>query len=152
MFCLQMQLLCRSSLSAGQTAISAAQKQEEEVLEQAVLERREQFGPPANLFSEPLTEAFSFRPRQSQQSLSQQQSQASPIGFQPRTSIATPQRDTGMHRAMHVPGGSQSQRRGQPMEQGASKSNQNLQMSNQAQNAAPAGFVHFGVEPNGPTE
>lgn len=148
-----MQLVCRSSLSAGQTALTAAQKEEEDVLQKAVQERREQFGPPANLYSEPVTPAFNFRPRQSQQSSSQQQSQPNPLSFQPRTNIPAPQADPGMHPAMYRQEG--SQKRGQAEEQGASNSNQFLQqgqVSHQTQNTAPAGFIHFGVEPKGPAE
>ncbi|KAL3153323.1 hypothetical protein ABBQ38_011667 [Trebouxia sp. C0009 RCD-2024] len=145
--------LAGSSLSAGQTALTAAQKEEEDVLQKAVQERREQFGPPANLYSEPVTPAFNFRPRQSQQSSSQQQSQPNPLSFQPRTNIPAPQADPGMHPAMYRQEG--SQKRGQAEEQGASNSNQFLQqgqVSHQTQNTAPAGFIHFGVEPKGPAE
>ena len=149
----QMQLVCRSSLSVGHTALTAAQKEEEDVLQKAVQERRDQFGPPANLYSEPVTQAFNFRPRQSQQSASQQPSQPSPLSLQPRNYVKPPQTDTGMHQAMYRQQG--SQRRGQAEEQGASSSTQNLhqgRVSFQPQNTAPAGFVQFGVEPKGPAE
>lgn len=149
----QMQLVCRSSLSAGQTALTAAQKEEEDVLQKAVRERREQFGPPANLYSEPITPAFNFRPRQSQQSSSQQHGQSSPLSFQPRTNMTAPQTDPGMQQATYRQEG--SQRKGQGEEQGASNSNQisqQGQVSYQTQNTAPAGFIQFGVEPKGPTE
>ena len=147
-----MQLVCRSSLSAGQTALTAAQKEEEDVLQKAVQERREQFGPPANLYSEAVAQAFNFRPRQSQQSPSQQPSQPTPLSLR-SPNITPPQTDTGMHQAMYRQQG--SQRRVQAEEQGASSSTENLHqghVSYQPQNTAPAGFVQFGVEPKGPAE
>ena len=149
------QFACRASLTAGQTALIAAQKHEEAVLQKAVHERREQFGPPANLYSEPVSQAFSFRlpPRQSQQSAassSQQQPQSSPVGFQPRTRLTTPQADPASDPALETQQG--FPRRDQAGEQGASSSMQNPsrgQVPYQAQNTAPAGFVQFGVEPKG---
>lgn len=147
-------LVCRAPLTASQTALVAAQKHEEAVLLNAVEERREQFGPPANLYSEPVSPAFNFRlpPRQSQQSAPPpsslpQASQFQTSGFQPRP---RPTGDIPSNREGVQQG---SQERFQAEDQSAKSSTQHMprgQVSYQNQKGAPAGFVQFKTK--GPSE
>lgn len=153
---------CRSSLSAGETTLSAAQKQEEAVLQNALRERRESFGPPANLEVEPVSQPFSFRlpPRQPQQSQeppsSQQQSQAAPLGFQPSTRVGPAQASTASSPTSQTQHGAGMQSQAQEQQSvNPSGSRQDREQGGkpvlqQAQHTAPAGFVQFGVEPKRP--
>ena len=150
---------CSSSLSAGETALTAAQKQEEAVLQNALRERREIFGPPADLDLEPVSQPFSFRlpPRQPQQtaepSSSQQQSQPTPLGFQPSTSDAPTQVTAATSRTQYDAGmqsQAEEQQSMEPMGGRQDREESAKPVSQQAQHAAPAGFVQFGVEPKRP--
>ena len=143
-------LVCRSSLSAGQAALTAAQKEEEAVLQSALRERREIFGTPANLDTEADGQPFSFRnpPRDVSQTTDQPyQQDAEPIGFQPGTSTAPSPTNVPNTLASQLQQGFRSD---QQKLQAVSGGTQSTAQQQQTGHTAPAGFVEFGVEPKKP--
>ena len=147
-----MVLICRDKLGAGQTALAAAQRHEENLLQDALKNRRAAYGLPANLDSAPVKQPFSFRqPLHDTDASSSQSSAASPLGFQPSTSV-----DMAQAAAIYTPAGNSTPQRIQDKQ----RPQQRQQAQNppgadgrsgslQRQGTAPAGFVQFGVKPKG---
>ncbi|DBB04284.1 hypothetical protein WJX77_006582 [Trebouxia sp. C0004] len=143
-----------SKQGPGQSALAAAQRHEETLLQDALRQRREVYGLPANLDSTPADQPFSFRtpPPDASQASASQSDETKPLGFQPSTSIDMAQ---ALSAAAKKP-----PRKGSPVQNSqspqASQQFQRSTVSNasirpqQSQQTAPAGFVQFGVQPQAP--
>ncbi|DBB11279.1 hypothetical protein WJX82_004296 [Trebouxia sp. C0006] len=144
-----------SKQGPGQTALAAAQRHEENLLQDALRQRRDIYGLPANLDSTPTDQPFSFRkpPPDASQASASQPDETQPLGFQPSTSI-------DMAQAISAPAKRPSNKwtpvqNSQPDPQASAKF-QRSTVSNassrpqQNQRTAPAGFVQFGVKPQAP--
>ncbi|KAL0042861.1 hypothetical protein WJX79_001748 [Trebouxia sp. C0005] len=143
-----------SKQGPGQTALAAAQRHEETLLQDALRQRREIHGLPANLDSTPADQPFSFRepPSNASQASASQSDETKPLGFQPSTSIDMAQ---AISAAAKRPSSKWSPVQNSQTSQASSQSWRST-VSNasfrpqQNQRTAPAGFVQFGVQPQAP--
>lgn len=147
-------IVCRSKQGPGQTALAAAQRHEETLLQDALRQRRDIYGLPANLDSTPTDQPFSFRkpPSDASQASASQPDETQPLGFQPSTSI-------DMAQAVSAPAKRPSNKWSPAQNSQSPQASAKFQRSTvsnasvrpqQNQRTAPAGFVQFGVKPQAP--
>ena len=137
----------------GHTALVAAQRHEETLLQDALRERREVFGLPANLQeSAPADQPFSFRQAPSGTSQASAPQSEEPAGFQPSTSIGMAQAISAAPNAPPParPSAHTQNAHGQQHHPESRRSSGSSTGPQQDQRTAPAGFVQFGVTPQGP--
>ena len=138
---------------SGHTALVAAQRHEETLLQDALRERREVFGLPANLQeSTPADQPFSFRQAPSGTPQASASQSEEPAGFQPSTSIGMAQAISAAPNASPLPRASAPTQNahGQQDHQASRQFSGSSTGPQQDQRTAPAGFVQFGVLPQGP--
>lgn len=150
---------CSAALSAGQMTLTAAQKHEERILQEALKARRDDVGPPPGLDNPPeappVTQTFSFRlpPRpqptaQSQEAPQTQQAESS-------TSSQQSEASTGIASQQVMPAQSRVQNEAPQTKKRSSKKKRSKGQPNSAGgtlsgneqglgHSAPAGFVPFG--------
>lgn len=150
---------CSAALSAGQMTLTAAQKQEERILQEALKARRDDVGPPPGLDSPfkapPATQTFSFRLPPRPQPAAQSQEASQPQQAEPSTSSQQPEASSGSASQQVMPAQSQVQAEAPQAKRRSSKKKRTKEQPNSAGDtlsgsqqglghSAPAGFVPFG--------
>ena len=134
--------ICRTVATSRQTALSAAQQEEEAVLQDALKKRREEFGPPAHLDAAPASQPFSFR-QASPPAPSSTANEPRADGFQPGSiSQGSPAEGAATKKPLNWQGLPQPSSTA-PQQPGNASSSVGQPQSQ----SAPAGFVQFGAKP-----
>ena len=148
---------CSAALSAGQMTLTAAQKHEERILQEALKARRDEVGPPPGLNpikAPPATKTFSFRlpPRpqpdaQPQEAVHAQQAGASTSSQQPEVSSGSEQDMLAQSQVQNEAAQPKNSSRKKKRVKGPSNPAGAVSPENNLVHSAPAGFVYQCIVP-----